>query len=154
MTGKFIILSIRNWNNLRISFQMHKLSRVCHLMLPLLLQRFDLTLAYAAAELSHVLSCNNHNFQPHLPGHTHPLKLPSRAERAIIKEAAKRAMATLEELHRSTAQVKESTDRTSELCTPQFWVLWSNCRGNTFKKQNILLFCSFFNKPCWQSKRS
>uniref|UniRef100_A0A8C9YNW9 Transposase Tc1-like domain-containing protein n=1 Tax=Sander lucioperca TaxID=283035 RepID=A0A8C9YNW9_SANLU len=48
-----------------------------------------------------------------LPGHGRPPKLTGRARRALIREAAKRPMVTLEELQRSTAQVGESTHRTT-----------------------------------------
>jgi len=48
-----------------------------------------------------------------LPRHGHPPKLTGRARRALIREAAKRPMVTLEELQRSTAQVGESVNRTT-----------------------------------------
>ena len=48
-----------------------------------------------------------------LPRHGRPPKLTSQARRALIREAAKRPMVTLEELQRSTAQVGESVHRTT-----------------------------------------
>ena len=48
-----------------------------------------------------------------LPRHGRPPKLTGRARRALIREAAKRPMVTLEELQRSTAQVGESVHRTT-----------------------------------------
>ena len=44
------------------------------------------------------------------------LNLPGRARRALIREAAKRPMITLEELQRSKAQVGESVLRTIISC--------------------------------------
>ncbi|MCJ8736209.1 hypothetical protein PDJAM_G00256240 [Pangasius djambal] len=46
-------------------------------------------------------------------GHGRPSKLTGRARRALIREAAKRPIVTLEELQRSTAQVGESVHRTT-----------------------------------------
>ena len=46
-----------------------------------------------------------------LPRHGHPPKLIGQARRALIIEAARRPMATLEELQRSTALVRESVHR-------------------------------------------
>ena len=48
-----------------------------------------------------------------LPRHGRPPKLTGRAKRALIREATKRPMVTLEELQRSTAQVGESVHRTT-----------------------------------------
>ena len=45
--------------------------------------------------------------------HGRPPKLTGWARRALIREAAKRPMVTLEELQRSTAQVGESVHRTT-----------------------------------------
>ena len=47
-----------------------------------------------------------------LPRHGRPPKLTGRARRALIREAAKRPMITLDELQRSTAMVGESVHRT------------------------------------------
>lgn len=48
-----------------------------------------------------------------LPRHGRPPKLTERARRALVREAAKRPMITLEELQKSTAQVGESVHRTT-----------------------------------------
>ena len=48
-----------------------------------------------------------------LPKHDRPPKQTGRTRRALIREAAKRPMVTLEELQRSTAQVGESVHRTT-----------------------------------------
>ena len=48
-----------------------------------------------------------------LPRHGRPPKLTVRARRALVREAAKRPMVTLEELQKSTAQVGESVQRTT-----------------------------------------
>ena len=48
-----------------------------------------------------------------LPRHGRPPKLTCRTRRALIRDAAKTPMVTLEELQRSTAQVGESVHRTT-----------------------------------------
>ena len=48
-----------------------------------------------------------------LPRHGRPPELTGWARRALIREAAKRPMVTLEELQRSTAQVGESVHKTT-----------------------------------------
>ena len=57
--------------------------------------------------------CKEYGTTANLPRHGRQPKLTGRARRALIREAAKRPMITLEELQRSTDQVEESVHRTT-----------------------------------------
>ena len=80
-----------------------------------------------------------------LPRHGHPPKLTGWAIRALIREAAKRPMVTLEELQRSTAQVGESVHRT----TISYALHKSGLYGRVTRREPLLKQShAVYHKPC------
>ena len=69
-----------------------------------------------------------------LPRHGRPPKLTGWTRRALVREAAKRPMVTLEELQRSTAQVGESVHRTTISHAPHK----SNHYGKVVRRKALL----------------
>ena len=80
-----------------------------------------------------------------LPRHGRPPKLTGWARRALIREAAKRPMITLEELQGSTAQEGESVHRTTISCALHKLGLY----GRVAKRKPLLKHShAVCHKPC------
>lgn len=86
----------------------------------------------------------------YLPRHGRPSKLTAQARRALIREADKRPMDTLEELQRFTAQMGESVDRTTNISRVLYKsVLYGKgWKESHFCKQAIRGPVCSLHKPC------